>query len=166
MTPQQFREYAVMQLSPTEPLFRLVTNEQKDWKPTESSFTAAQLMYHIAYALQFNANGIAKNEWELPSLRHVFVANRKTPNVSVEECIAFYQETSEQFLNIYNTMTEEEFQTATVDSTQLGKVQKWKISLFALDHHLNHKAELFMYLKMMGIPVNSKDLYGTIYLAN
>ncbi len=161
MTPLQFRDYAEKQLSPTEPLFLLVPPEQKDWKPTEGSFTAGQLMHHMSSALRFNANGISKNEWELPSLRHVFVTNRRTPSATVEECVNLYRETSKFFLDIFTSMSEEEFQTAEVDSIQLGKVQKWRISLFALDHHLNHKAELFMYLKMMGVKVNSKDLYGS-----
>ncbi len=117
-------------------------------------------MHHMAYALHFNAKGIEKNEWELPSLRHVFVSNRKTPSSTVEECVALYRKNARYFLDIFATMPEDEFANAEVDSIQLGRVQKWRIALFALDHHLNHKAELFMYLKLMGVKVTSKDLYG------
>ncbi len=162
MTVSQFHDYAAKQLAPTEPMFLLVPPEQKDWKPTEDSFTAGQMMHHMASALRFNGNGILKNEWALPSLRHVFVTNRKTPSAPVEECVNLYRETSKFFLDIFTTMSDEEFQTAEVDSVQLGRVQKWRISLFALDHHLNHKAELFMYLKLMGVKVTSKELYGNL----
>jgi hypothetical protein len=162
MTPLQFQAYAELQLAPTEALFLLVPPEQKDWKPTEESFTAGQLMYHMAYALKFNANGILKNEWALPSLRHVFITNRRTPSASVEECVSLYRENKQYFLDIFTTMSDEEFQTAELDTLQLGRAQKWKMSLFALEHHLNHKAELFMYLKLMGMKVTSKELYGTM----
>jgi len=162
MTALQFHDYAVQQLAPTEPLFLRVPLDQKDWKPTEESFTVGQLMYHMAYALRFNADGILKNEWALPTLRHVFVANRKTPSGTVEECVNLYRENSKYFLNIFSTMNETEFQTGELDTVQLGRAQKWKMSLFALEHHLNHKAELFMYLKIMGVKVNSKDLYGAL----
>lgn len=158
----QFRDYAEHQLAPTEPLFRLVPPDQKDWKPTENSFTAGQMMHHMGQALRFNANGIQKNEWALPSLRHVFVSNRKTPSASVEECVNAYREHSKYFLDIFSTMSNEEFQTGMLDTLQLGKAQKWRMSLFALEHHLNHKAELFMYLKLMGIKVTSRDLYGNM----
>jgi hypothetical protein len=56
-------------------------------------------------------------------------------------------------------MGNDEFQTGEVDSVQLRRAQKWRIALFALDHHLNHKAELFMYLKLMGVNVTTKELY-------
>lgn len=162
MTPLQFQAYAELQLAPTEALFLLVPPEHKDWKPTEESFTAGQLMYHMAYALRFNANGILKNEWALPSLRHVFITNRRTPSAGVEECVSLYRENRQYFLDIFTTMSNEEFQTAELDTLQLGRAQKWKMSLFALEHHLNHKAELFMYLKLMGMKVTSKDLYGVM----
>ena len=62
MTVSQFYDYALTVLAPTEPLFKLVPESKTDWKPTESSFTAGQLMDHIAYSLKFNANGIGKNQ--------------------------------------------------------------------------------------------------------
>lgn len=162
MTPLQFRAYAELQLAPTEPLFLLVPPEKKDWKPTEESFTAGQLMYHMAYALRFNANGIQKNEWALPSIRHVFITNRRTPSASVDECTAMYRENAKYFLDIFTAMSDEEFHTGELDTLQLGRAQKWKMSIFALEHHLNHKAELFMYLKLMGVKVTSRELYGNL----
>jgi uncharacterized damage-inducible protein DinB len=162
MTPLQFRDYAELQLAPTEPLFRLVPPEQKDWKPTEGSFTAGQLMFHMAYALKFNADGIQKNEWAMPSLRHVFITNRRTPSADVQECIDLYRVNSRHFLDLFSVMSEEEFLLGELDTLQLGRAQKWKMALFALEHHLNHKAELFMYLKLMGVNVTSKELYGNL----
>lgn len=162
MTPLQFRDYAAFQLAPTEALFLHVPPGQKDWKPTEESFTAGQLMHHMAYALRFNANGIRTNEWALPSLRHVFITNRRTPSATVEECVTAYRDNAAYFLECFATMSEEEFQTGMLDTLQLGRAPKWKMSLFALEHHLNHKAELFMYLKIMGVKVTSKDLYGPL----
>jgi len=159
MTVQQFYDYAVVTLSPTEPLFRLVPPERKDWKPADGSFTAGQLMLHMAEALHFNAKGIRENEWELPSMRHIFVANRKINSATVDEALLRYNETSAEFLNVFAAMSNDEFQTGEVDSVQLGRAQKWRIALFALDHHLNHKAELFMYLKLMGVNVTTKELY-------
>lgn len=160
MTPMEFHDYARMQLAPSEPLFRLVPPEQKDWVPTEGSFTAGQLMYHMAYSLRFNADGIRSNTWALPSLRHVFVGNRRTPSAPVEECIVLYRENAAYFLESFITMSEEEFREGMLDTLQLGRAPKWKMALFALEHHLNHKAELFMYLKQMGVKVTSRELYG------
>ncbi len=159
MTVAQFHQYAVEILQPTESLFLFVPEDKKDWQPVEGAFTAGQLMLHMAEALRFNANGIQKNEWAVPSMRHIFVANRKTSSATVQEALSTYRESSKLFLDIFASMDNEEFQHGEVDSIQMGKVQKWRISLFALDHHLNHKAELFMYLKLMGVKVGTKELY-------
>jgi len=159
MTILQFHEYAQSVLAPTEPMFRLVPENATDWKPTETSFTTGQLLHHIAYSLKFNSDGIQKNIWAVQSMRHVFLANRKTPNSSVEDAVRYYRETSTEFLNVFSVMSDDEFQNGEVDSVQLGREKKWRVALFALEHHLNHKAELFMYLKMMGIKVTTKELY-------
>ena len=159
MTVSQFYDYALTVLAPTEPLFKLVPESKTDWKPTESSFTAGQLMYHIAYSLKFNANGIGKNEWAVPSMRHVFISNRHTPSSSVDEAVRLYRETSAVFLRLFSTMNEDEFRNDEVDSVAIGRAKKWRVALFALEHHINHKAELFMYLKLMGVKVTTKNLY-------
>ena len=160
MSPMQFVSYAEQMLTPTLPLFELVPENKFQWKPTEDSFTCGQMMVHMAQALRFNADGIARNEWALPSLRHIFLANRKIQTSTLEEAIALYKTNVEYFLSVFRQMSEEEFNTAIVNTPQFGPQEKWRYALFAVTHHLNHKTELFMYLKMMGIKVGSRELYG------
>lgn len=160
MTPLQFISYAEQMLAPTVDLFTLVPDEKIDWKLTDGSFTCGQLMMHMGQALQFNANGIKMNEWVLPSLRHIFVANRRIETGSVSGAIALYEQNAKYFLDIFRAMPEEEFLTAVINTPQFGPQEKWRYALFTVAHHLNHKTELFMYLKTMGIKVGTKELYG------
>lgn len=160
MTPQQFITYAEQMLMPTEGLFVLVPADRIEWKPTPDSFSCGQLMMHMAQALRFNADGIAKNEWALPSLRHIFLANRRVETATKEQAITLYKENAEYFYSVFRTMSEEEFLTASVNTPQFGPQEKWRYALFAVAHHLNHKAELFMCLKTLGVKVGSRELYG------
>lgn len=160
MTPQQFVEYAEQMLRPTEALFRLVPADRTEWKPTPESFTAGQLMLHMAQALRFNAQGLKTNEWALPSLRHILLANRRIETATVDRAVELYRENAEFLYDVFKTMPEEEFSRAQVDTPQFGPQEKWRYALFTVAHHLNHKAELFMYLKMMGMPAGSRELYG------
>lgn len=160
MTPLQFISYAEQMLRPTEPLFALIPQDKIEWKPTPESFSCGQLMMHMAQALRFNADGIAKNEWALPSLRHIFLANRRVESATREQAIALYKENAEYFYNVFRSMSEGEFVTATINTPQFGLQEKWRYALFAVAHHLNHKAELFMYLKTLGATVGSRELYG------
>lgn len=160
MTALQFVSYAEQMLAPTIPLFYLVPEDSIDWKPTENSFTCGQLMHHMAGSLRFNANGIGKNEWALPSIRHIFLANRREQSSTVEEAVALYKETSNEFFETFRQMSDEEFLGGIVNTPQFGPQEKWRHALFSVAHHLNHKTELFMYLKMMGVKVSSRELYG------
>lgn len=160
MTPTQFISYARQMLHPTEGLFALVPDEKVDWSPAEGSFTCAQLMTHMAQSLRFNADGIARNEWVLPSLRHIMLANRRIEPVSKEQSIVLYKENSEYFYAVFRTMPEEEFNNAVITTPQFGPQEKWRYALFTVAHHLNHKAELFMYLKTMGVKAGTRELYG------
>ncbi len=160
MTPLQFVSYAEQMLAPTIPMFQLVPPDKIDWKLTEGSFTCGQLMHHMGGSLRFNANGLRNNDWALPSLRHIFLANRREQSSTVEEAVQLYNETSKEFFDTFRTMPEEEFRNAIVNTPQFGPQEKWRYALFAVAHHLNHKTELFMYLKTMGIKVGSRELYG------
>lgn len=58
-------------------------------------------------------------------------------------------------------LTEEEFNSGTVFAPQFGgrQMPRWRVAMLFLEHHHNHKAELFMSLKVMGLKVNTGHLY-------
>lgn len=160
MTLQNYLTYFDQMMKPTETLFRLVPPDKIDWSPTENSFTCGQQMFHITEALGVYAHGIARGEWGFSSMRERFLANRNTPSMSVEDAVARLYENNKEFQRVVGALTEEEFNTGEVETPQFGaKVQRWQIALFGMEHHINHKVELFMYLKMLGVKVNTGHLY-------
>jgi hypothetical protein len=36
----------------------------------------------------------------------------------------------------------------------------WRFAVFVAEHHLNHKMELHMYLRLLGVKVNTGTLYA------
>lgn len=159
MTLQNYLTYFDEMMQPTVPLFRLVPPDKIDWKPTENSFTIGQLMAHIAIALEVYARGLTSGNWGLKSMREIFVRNRHTPSLGVEEAVTLLQKSYEEFQRQVGNLNEEEFSNGEIDSPQLGRVPRWRLAMLAAEHLVNHRAELFMYLKILGVKVNTGTLY-------
>ena len=160
MTVQQYLAYFDEMMTPTEPLFRMFREDQLGWKPTEKSFSAAQLMTHIAASFLVYGHGIASGNWGFASMRELFVANRRTASSTIDESVAALHANYREFRNLIGGLSESEFNEGEIDSPQLGRVPRWRAAMLAMEHHASHKAELFMYLKMIGEPVHTGHLYS------
>jgi uncharacterized damage-inducible protein DinB len=160
MTLQDYLSYFDDVVRPTEQLFRLIPADKLDWKPTDNSFSLGQQIAHIAGALGVYARGIARGDWGFKSMRERFVLNRRTPTMTVEEAIYLLNENCVEFRKIVGALSEEEFDKGEVDSPQLGRAPRWRLAMLAVEHHINHKAELFMALKQLGVAVNTGNLYA------
>lgn len=159
MTLQDYLSFFDDVVRPTEQLFRLIPPDKLDWKPTGNSFTLGQQIGHLAGALGVYAHGIVNGEWGFKSMRERFVLNRHTPSMSVEEAIHLLNENHLEFRRVVGALSEEEFNKGEIDSPQLGRVPRWRLAMLAVEHHINHKAEVFMCLKQLGVPVNTGNLY-------
>ncbi len=159
MTVQNYLTYFDDMMKPTEPLFRMVPPEKLDWKPSENAFTAAQLMAHMAGALGMYARGIAKGDWGFKSMREIFLYNRRTPSAQIDEAVSVLEKHYAEFKRLIGELSQDEFDHGEIETPQMGRVPRWRAAMLAVEHHVNHKAELFMYLKFMGVKVNTGHLY-------
>ena len=147
-------------MTSTESLFRMVPPDTLAWKPTEKSFTVGQMIAHIAEALDVYSNGLTKAAWGFSSMRERFVKNRHQMSLTVEEALALLRTNAGEFRKRIESMSATDLAEGEVFSPQYdGPAPRWRIAMLALEHHLNHKAELFMYLKLLGVQVNTKHLY-------
>ena len=117
-------------------------------------------MAHIAGSLGVYGKGIATGDWGFKSMREIFVFNRRTPGATIEQAVKALQENYSEFKRLLGSLTENEFNEGEIDSPQLGRVPRWRAAMLAVEHHVNHKAELFMYLKVLGVRVNTGHLYA------
>jgi uncharacterized damage-inducible protein DinB len=160
MTLQDYLSYTDYLVKSTAVLFQQIPEDTIDWKPTENSFTIGQQLAHMVGAFEVYAHGMTSGEWGFKSIRERFLQNRRTPSVSVAEALRLLQTNAAIFRQHVGLLTEEEFLQGELESPQLGgRVPRWRIGMLFVEHHLNHKAELFMYLKLLGVKVNSGHLY-------
>jgi uncharacterized damage-inducible protein DinB len=159
MTVQNYLSYFDEMMRPTIPMFRLVPDDKIDWKPSENSFTVGQLMAHMGISIEVYGKGLSSGDWGLVSMREIFIRNRHTPSLGVEESISLMEKNYAEFNRRMAALTEDEFDHGLVDSPQLGRVPRWRLAMLAVEHIVNHRAELFMYLKSLGVRVNTETLY-------
>lgn len=160
MTLHNYLTYFDEMLRPTEPIFLLVPPDKLDWSPVEGSFTCGQMMTHMAGALGIYAEGIVSGVWGFHSMRERMLMNRHAPSVPTEECIRLFRENRNVFFQKVGGLTEDQFLNEEVNAPQFaGMTKRWRVGMLAIEHHLDHKAELFMYLKLLGIRVHTGTLY-------
>lgn len=159
MTLQDYLAYFKGVIPPTEALFRLIPHDKLNWKPVERSLTTGQVMTHMAEAIHVYGNGIVTGVWGFTSVREVLVRNHSTKALTVDEAVILLHTNFDEFTRKLRGLSDLEFDTGMVDTPQLGRVPRWQIAMFGLEHHLNHKAQLFMHLKILGVTVHTGTLY-------
>lgn len=136
------------QLERTAHLIALVPNGRQDWTPSPGAWTTAELIAHLLDCVSGFCAVLAAAEPE--RLAH-FAKLRQMPGT----------------IEIYRTHIEEGFALLT-DAGLARRVPtvfvaqgEPVLTLFLgnLEHLINHKRQLFSYLKQMGVAVSTLDLY-------
>jgi hypothetical protein len=153
------------QVERTDHLISLIPSGSADWHPNQSAiddssfFPLRKLLFHLTECLAgFCAALSAAYKDQLAHfarLRNVSLSH----SCEVEEARAL--------LGLYMSHVEEGFALLTDDDLirQIPTIfvpegeALFTILIGNLEHYINHKYQLFFYLKMLGVPVTTRDLY-------
>jgi len=136
------------QIERTSRLIDLVPDARQDWMPSPGAWTTRQLIGHLLDCISGFCAVLAAAEPE--RLAH-FAKLREMPGT----------------IEIYRSHVEEGFALLTDADLALRVPTVFVaqgepvLTLFLgnLEHLINHKHQLFSYLKQMGVPVATPDLY-------
>jgi uncharacterized damage-inducible protein DinB len=136
------------QIERTAHLIRLIPEDQQDWKPSPGAWTASELISHLLDCIAGFCAVLAAVEPE--RLAH-FAKLREIP-ATIESHRAHIEE---GFALLTDTDLARRIPTVFVPQGEAV------LTLFLgnLEHLINHKHQLFAYLKQMGVPVATPDLY-------
>lgn len=159
MTPKQFIEYAESIYRPTAKLISLAPAGQLDWKPAAgNSMTLGQLLHHLSTCPGIFVAAVnnafppadAFQKFIQEDLKHT-----TTPEVAAREASRGWEEAKATLSGV----SEADFQTKLVNIPWGPPIPLWRASLGMAEHWANHKYQLFFYLKLLGLPVNTMTLY-------
>ncbi len=157
----------------TTKLMDKVDPSSLEWKPATGSnwMTVGQLLSHISDGCGAPCKGFVRGDWGLPpdmkledlSPEQMLPPAEKLPSVaSVEEAKQRLAEDKTVALQMIEEAGEDNLAGKQLAAPWAPGIQS------ALGHHLlrmvehleRHKSQLFYYLKLQGIPVNTGDLWG------
>ena len=157
----------------TDALFEVADDEALDWKPAtgENWMTMGQLLLHTATSNGPGFRGFVTGDWGMPdgmSLEDMEPSEMLPPAEkmqaveSVEQARELLAKDRELAFDVLHSVSEEDLAKRELaapwhptESFALGRHL-----LHSIRHSLQHKGQLFYYLKMQGKPVNTGHLWG------
>jgi len=161
MTKNEFYKVVTGSYGPAEKLIGMVPADKLNWQPGPTFMSAGQLICHLSDGLGGGLEMLLSGKW--PSMEEMAEGMKleNLPSCSPQEALNKLEKDKEILRGALAGLTEEDF-TNKVVSVPWGwtaKVERMGISF--LQHFTNHKMQLFTYLKLLGLPVDTQTLYGT-----
>ena len=158
MKKEEYIQYVIDAFRPAETLIKMVPDDRLDWKPGEGFMTVGQLIGHLGEGVGDALRKTLHGDWPAPeategSMKH------SMPACNVDEALDKLKTDVIILEETLSGISEEDFQNLIVSVPWGWKAKTERLSLQFLEHFFHHKMQLFMYLKMMGFPVNTETLY-------
>ncbi|MDP8242868.1 MAG: DinB family protein [Candidatus Hinthialibacter antarcticus] len=153
-------------------LIDIVGDEDLSWKPSqgENWMTTGQLLKHITESCGMCMKGFVTGDWGMPEdfdPSKMSGENMLPPAetmATVESVAAAKQllaQDKQLAYDMLNSVSEEDIDTRLVTAPWDPTEVKLGLQLLSMINHLvQHKGQLFYYLKLQGKPVNTFQLYG------
>ncbi len=141
---------------PTLKLAELVPEHALDTTPIPNTMTFRVLLSHLASSLEDVEGFFLSEKWEPPIPDH-----EKSQGKSKDQLIQEIRDGHVAVRECYGKMSQEFFETTFREFPwgAKGTIEQLSVSLL-YNHQIHHKMQLFLYLKALGIELDT----GTLYL--
>ncbi|MGO8792481.1 MAG: DinB family protein [Terriglobia bacterium] len=160
MTKNEFCEMVLQSFGPAEKLIGMVPADKLNWKPGPTFMSTGQVLAHLSDGLGGGLETTLSGKW--PSMEEMDAGMKleNMPSCGVQEALSKLAKDKATLRSILDGISEDDF-TSRMVSVPWGWTAKFEImSMGFLGHFNNHKMQLFTYLKLLGLPVNTETLYG------
>jgi uncharacterized damage-inducible protein DinB len=141
----------------TKKMLERVPLEKADWKPHEKSMSLGRLATHIAENFKWIAD--IKNIDDFDFAARPFKAHVAA---SQDELISIFQNNLDTAINNLSVMQDEDFDKHWVvrvgEKVMFDTPKKVAIRGWAFSHHIHHRGQLSVYLRLLDVPV--PGMYG------
>jgi hypothetical protein len=160
MTKNEFCEIVLESIQPAEKLIGMVPADKLNWKPGPTFMSLGQVICHLSEGVGGGLESLAKGNWPPMEEMEAGMKLENMPSCGVQEALNKLEKDKNTLRATLEGLSEEDF-TNRVASVPWGWKAKFEImSVAFLGHFNNHKMQLFTYLKLLGLPVNTETLYG------
>ena len=160
MTKNEFYEVVMGNYRPTEKLIGMVPEDKLNWRPGPTFMSAGQVICHLSDGLGGGFEMMLSGKW--PSMEEMEVGMKleNLPSCSPQEALDKLEKDKKILRQVLDGMSEEDFTNKVLSVPWGWKAKTERMAMSFLEHFTNHKMQLFTYLKLLGLPVNTETLYG------
>jgi len=150
---------------PSLAMIKMVPKDKLNWKPKGKNFmTLGQMICHLSDGPGPGMRGFITGDWGAEPMpegegESMLPPAEKMPTCTVEEAVQRLEESHASAKKLLSTLSEEDFKSRIVSAPWGAKGPLWRMLLEMVEHQINHKCQLFMYLKLLGLPVHTGTLY-------
>ena len=152
MKKDAFCQYCIDSYRPVENMLKMVPADKLDWKPGDNFMTVGELISHLCEGIGGELKMLVTGNWPMHQAGQMPKCNQLEGLAKLEKDKAVLRE-------LIAGISEEDFasrQAATPWGAS-GTIEKMGFDF--REHFTNHKMQLFTYLKLLGLPVNTQTLY-------
>jgi uncharacterized damage-inducible protein DinB len=160
VTKKEFYEFALEAYRPAEALIRMTPADKLGWRPKPNFMSLGQVICHLSEGITQELRCLSTGEWPSQEKMAELMKLENFPACSVEEALQKLEKDRAALREFLESLSEEDFSQKAV-STPWGMQGKMEaMALSFREHFTNHKMQLFTYLKLLGLPVDTGTLYS------
>jgi hypothetical protein len=162
MNKNEFIEMMKRTQAPLVKMVEMIPDDKLDWAPADGLMCMDHLIKHLSENWCI-IKMMVNNEWPPmdPEKIEEMMKLENLPRCSKQEALeAMEKDMNDAATFIENDISDEDFDSKVVSAPWGFQGEIWKACLMARDHALHHKMQLHIYLKILGLPVNTMTLYG------
>ncbi|HET7841629.1 MAG TPA: DinB family protein [Terriglobia bacterium] len=159
MTKEDFYNMVVEAYRPAKSLIGMVPEDRLGWAPGARFMTLGQLICHLSLGLGDGIRTLHTGQWPTGEEMLTGMKQENLPSCDVAEALKKLEADKSALREALDALSERDFAEKVV-SVPWGMNGKFEIlALSFLEHFTNHKMQLFTYLKLLDLPVDTQTLY-------
>ncbi len=159
MTKEDFYEVVMQAFRPVKTLIGMVPADRLDWRPGPKFMTLGQLICHFSMGVGDGIRLLHTGQWPTMDEMLTGMKQENLPSCGVDEALSKLDADRAVLREALAGISERDFAERIV-SVPWGMKGKFEVLALAfLEHFTNHKMQLFTYLKLLDLPVDTQVLY-------
>ena len=160
MTKDEFYDFALQAYQPALTMIRMAPADKLDWRPMPNFMSLGQLICHLSSGLGAELRVMLTGNWPAPEKMAEEMMLENMPSCTVAEALTKLEKDKATLREVLAGVSAEDFaqKVVSVPWGAQGKIER--MALYFREHFTNHKQQLFTYLKLLGLPVDTTTLYG------
>jgi hypothetical protein len=160
VTKNEFYDVVMGSVRPAEKLIALVPPDKLAWKPGPTFMSLGQVICHLSDGVGSGLEMLVTGKWPPMEEMEAGMKLEKMPSCGPEEALEKLVKDAKTLRTTLDGISEADFTNRVVSVPWGWKAKMEIMGVSFLGHFDNHKMQLFIYLKLLGLPVNTETLYG------